>query len=102
MKQLDFEHGTVTGNILGAAVQRWWPILKSGSTTLWTAFILHVSPKVGTAALGQDSLPLIVDHHGVFESVRKRRRTVIFHLQGEKETQAANDIMNTSFSMLCL
>ena len=24
------------------------------------------------------------DHHGVFEPVRKRRRTVIFHSQGEK------------------
>ena len=46
MKQLDFEHGTVTGNILGAALPMLVAqILNFCSTTLWTAFILHVSQK---------------------------------------------------------
>ena len=45
MKQLDFEHGTVTGNILGAAVPMLVAQILNLLYNIVDAFILHVSPK---------------------------------------------------------
>lgn len=62
MKQLDFEHGTVTGNILGAAL----PMLVAQILNLLYNIVdrIYIAriPKVGTAALGAVGLcfPLIV------------------------------------------
>lgn len=40
MKQIDFDHGTVTGNILGAALPMLVAQILSLCTTLWIGFIL--------------------------------------------------------------
>ena len=74
MKQLDFEHGTVTGNILGAALPMLVAHLHCQDSGGWNS----------SAGSGGTLLSTDRDHHGVFEPVRKRRRTVIFHSQGEK------------------
>ena len=86
MKQLDFEHGTVTGNILGAAV----PMLVAQILNLLYNIVdrIYIAqyPQSGNSSAGSSGTLLSTDrdHHGVFEPVRKRRRTVIFHSQGEK------------------
>ena len=104
MKQLDFEHGTVTGNILGAAV----PMLVAQILNLLYNIVdrIYIAriPKVGTAALGAVGLcfPLIVIITA-FSNLYGSGGAPLFSIhRGKKETQAANDIMNTSFSMLCL
>ena len=62
MKRIDFEHGTVTGNILGAAL----PMLVAQILNLLYNIVDRVYiariPEVGTAALGAVGLcfPLIV------------------------------------------
>lgn len=62
MKRIDFEHGTVTGNILGAAL----PMLVAQILSLLYNIVDRVYiariPDVGTAALGAVGLcfPLIV------------------------------------------
>ena len=62
MKQLDFEHGTVTGNILGAAV----PMLVAQILNLLYNIVdrIYIAriPDIGTAALGAVGLcfPIIV------------------------------------------
>ena len=62
MKRIDFEHGTVTGNILGAAL----PMLVAQILSLLYNIVDRVYiariPEVGTAALGAVGLcfPLIV------------------------------------------
>lgn len=104
MKQLDFEHGTVTGNILGAAL----PMLVAQILNLLYNIVdrIYIAriPKVGTAALGAVGLcfPLIVIITA-FSNLYGSGGAPLFSIhRGKKETQAANDIMNTSFSMLCL
>ena len=104
MKQLDFEHGTVTGNILGAAV----PMLVAQILNLLYNIVdrIYIAriPKVGTAALGAVGLcfPLIVIITA-FSNLYGSGGAPLFSIhRGKKETQTANDIMNTSFSMLCL
>lgn len=62
MKRIDFEHGTVTGNILGAAL----PMLVAQILNLLYNIVdrIYIAriPNVGTAALGAVGLcfPLIV------------------------------------------
>ena len=54
MNRIDFEHGTVTGNILGAAL----PMLVSQSLNLLNNIVdrIYIAriPNIGTAALGAD------------------------------------------------
>ena len=104
MKQLDFEHGTVTGNILGAAV----PMLVAQILNLLYNIVdrIYIAriPEVGTAALGAVGLcfPLIVIITA-FSNLYGGGGAPLFSIhRGKKETQEANDIMNTSFSLLCL
>lgn len=86
MKQLDFEHGTVTGNILGAAV----PMLVAQILNLLYNIVdrIYIAriPKVGTAALGAVGLcfPLIVIITAFSNLYGSGGASVIFHLQGEK------------------
>ena len=98
MKQLDFEHGTVTGNILGAAV----PMLVA---QIFKSALQHRGPHLHCPGFRRWERRRLeqwgfafadCDHHGIFESVRRWRRTVISIHQRQKETQEANDIMNTS------
>lgn len=54
MKRIDFEHGTVTGNILGAAL----PMLVAQILNLLYNIVdrIYIAriPNIGTAALGAD------------------------------------------------
>ena len=104
MKKIDFENGTVTGNILSAAL----PMLVAQMLNLLYNVVdrIYIAriPEVGTAAIGAVGIcfPLIViitafanlfGGGGVpFFSIYRVRK---------KDTEATR-IMNTSFSMVCI
>ncbi len=103
MKRIDFENGTVTGNILGAAL----PMLVAQILNLLYNIIdrIYIAriPHVGTAALGAVGLcfPLIVIITA-FANLFGSGGAPLFSIQrGQKENERAIGIMNTSFSMLC-
>lgn len=87
MKRIDFENGTVTGNILGAAL----PMLDAQILNLLYNIVdrIYIAriPEVGTAALGAVGLcfPLIVVITAFANLFGKRRRTALFYLQRKKE-----------------
>lgn len=103
MKRIDFEHGTVTENILGAAL----PMLVAQLLNLLYNVVdrIYIAriPAVGTAALGAVGLcfPLIVII-SAFANLFGSGGAPLFSIhRGKKDTKSALRIMNTSFSMLC-
>ena len=103
MKRIDFEHGTVTGNILGAAL----PMLVSQILSLLYNIVDRVYiariPDVGTAALGAVVLcfPLIVVITA-FSNLFGSGGAPLFSIErGKNNPQKAETIMNTSYSMVC-
>ena len=91
MERIDFEHGTVTGNIFGAAL----PMLVAQILSLLYNIVDRVYiariPEVGTAALGAVGLcfPAWVkrkilsmknrmSRHSIQQLVWKRRRSAVF------------------------
>ena len=103
MKRIDFENGTVTGNILGAAL----PMLVAQILNLLYNVVDRVYiariPEVGTAALGAVGLcfPLIVVI-SAFANLFGSGGAPLFSIyRGKKKEQEAARIMHTSFSMLC-
>ena len=93
MKQIDFGHGTVTGNILRAAL----PMLVA------QIYIVRI-PFVGTTALGAVGLcfPIIVIITA-FSNLFGSGGAPIFSInRGKGNIKRAEMIMNTSFSMLCI
>lgn len=104
MKRLDFEHGTVVGNILGAAL----PMLVAQILNLLYNIVdrIYIAriPDEGTAALGAVGLcfPLIVIITA-FANLFGGGGAPLFSIyRGSKKEQQAVHIMNTSFSMVCL
>lgn len=104
MKRIDFENGTVTKNILGAAL----PMLVAQILNLLYNIVdrIYIAriPGIGTAALGAVGLcfPLIVII-SAFANLFGSGGAPLFSIyRGKKEEQQANSIMNTSFSMLCI
>ena len=103
MKRIDFEHGTVTGNILGAAL----PMLVAQILSLLYNIVDRVYiariPNVGTAALGAVGLcfPLIVIITA-FSNLFGSGGAPLFSIErGKNNPQKAETIMNTSYSMVC-
>ena len=104
MKRVDFEHGTVVGNILGAAL----PMLVAQILNLLynivdRIYIARIQDE-GTAALGAVGLcfPLIVIITA-FANLFGGGGAPLFSIyRGSKKEQQAVHIMNTSFSMVCL
>ena len=103
MKRIDFENGTVTGNILGAAL----PMLAAQLLNLLYNIVDRVYiariPHVGTAALGAVGIcfPLIVIITA-FANLFGGGGAPLFSIyRGKKEEKTAVRIMNTSFSMIC-
>ena len=99
MKRIDFEHGTVTGNILGAAL----PMLVAQILNLLYNIVDRVYiariPEVGTAALGAVGLcfPLIVII-SAFANLFGTGGAPLFSIfRGKKEETKAVCVMNTSF-----
>ena len=103
MKRVDFENGTVTGNILEAAL----PMLVAQILNLLynivdRIYIVRIA-EVGTAALGAVGLcfPLIVIITA-FANLFGNGGAPLFAIQrGQKDERKAVAIMNTSFTMVC-
>ena len=103
MKRVDFENGTVTGNILEAAL----PMLVAQILNLLynivdRIYIARIA-EVGTAALGAVGLcfPLIVIITA-FANLFGNGGAPLFAIQrGQKDERKAVSIMNTSFTMVC-
>ena len=103
MKRVDFENGTVTGNILEAAL----PMLVAQILNLLynivdRIYIARIA-EVGTAALGAVGLcfPLIVIITA-FANLFGNGGAPLFAIQrGQKDERKAVVIMNTSFTMVC-
>ena len=103
MKRIDFENGTVTGNILGATL----PMLVAQILNLLYNIVDRVYiariPKVGTTALGAVGLcfPIIVIITA-FSNLFGSGGAPLFSIyRGKKQENTAVQIMDTSFSMLC-
>ena len=103
MKRIDFENGTVTGNILGAAL----PMLVAQILSLLYNIVDRVYiariPEVGTAALGAVGLcfPLVVIITAFANLFGSGGAPLFSIYRGKKKEQEAGRIMNTSFSMVC-
>ena len=104
MKQIDFDHGTVTGNILGAAL----PMLVAQILSLLYNIVdrIYIAriPSVGTTALGAVGLcfPIIVIITA-FSNLFGSGGAPLFSInRGKGNIKKAEVIMNTSFSMLCI
>ena len=104
MKQIDFDHGTVTGNILGAAL----PMLVAQILSLLYNIVdrIYIAriPSVGTTALEAVGLcfPIIVIITA-FSNLFGSGGAPIFSInRGKGNIKKAEAIMNTSFSMLCI
>lgn len=102
MKRIDFEHGTVTGNILCAAL----PMLVAQILNLLYNIVdrIYIAriPNVGTAALGAVGLcfPLIVVITA-FSNLFGSGGAPLFSIyRGKNESQKSASIMNTSFTMV--
>ena len=104
MKRIDFEHGTVTGNILGAAL----PMLVAQVLNLLYNIVdrIYIAriPEMGTAALGAVGLcfPLITIITA-FANLFGSGGAPLFSIQrGRKRPEEAAQVMNTSFTMVCI
>ena len=104
MKRIDFENGTVTGNILGAAL----PMLVAQILNLLYNIVdrIYIAriPEVGTAALGAVGLcfPLIVVITAFANLFGSGGAPLFSIYRGKKKNQEAEQIMDTSFSMVCV
>ena len=103
MKRVDFENGTVTGNILETAL----PMLVAQILNLLYNIVdrIYIAriPEVGTAALGAVGLcfPLIVIITA-FANLFGNGGAPLFAIQrGQKDERKAVAIMDTSFTMVC-
>ena len=104
MKQIDFENGTITGNILNAAL----PMLVAQILSLLYNIVdrIYIAriPGVGTAALGAVGLcfPIIVIITA-FSNLFGSGGAPLFSInRGKGDTTKAAQIMNTAFTMLCV
>lgn len=104
MQQIDFEHGTVTGNILGAAL----PMLVAQVLNLLYNIVdrIYIAriPDTGTAALGAVGIcfPLIVII-SAFANLCGSGGAPLFSIyRGQKNDSQAVNVMNTSFTMLVI
>lgn len=103
MKRIDFENGTVTSNILNAAL----PMLAAQVLSLLYNIVdrIYIAriPGVGTTALGAVGLcfPIIVIITA-FSNLFGSGGAPLFSIsRGKGDPETADTIMNTSFSMLC-
>ena len=104
MKQIDFDHGTVTGNILRAALPMLVAQIRSLLYNIVDRIYIARIPSVGTTALGAVGLcfPIIVIITA-FSNLFGSGGAPIFSInRGKGNIKRAETIMNTSFSMLCI
>lgn len=103
MKRIDFENGSVTGNILNAAV----PMLVAQVLNLLYNIVdrIYIAriPHVGTMALGAVGLcfPIIMIITA-FSNLFGSGGAPLFSInRGKGDSKTADTIMNTAFTMLC-
>lgn len=103
MKQIDFDNGKITNNILNAAV----PMLVAQILSLLYNIVdrIYIAriPDVGTSALGAVGLcfPLII-MITAFSNLFGSGGAPIFSIyRGMNETGRAQTVVNTSFTMVC-
>lgn len=104
MKRVDFENGTVTGNILSSALPMLVAQIMSLLYNIVDRIYIARIPKIGTAALGAVGLcfPLIVIITA-FSNLFGSGGAPIFSIsRGRGDEAQANQIMNTSFSLVCV
>ena len=103
MKRIDFENGTVTSNIFSAAI----PMLVAQILSLLYNIVdrIYIAriPEVGTTALGAVGLcfPLIVIITAFANLFGSGGAPVFSINRGMKDNQKAQEVMNTSFTMVC-
>lgn len=104
MKRINFENGSVTGNILGTAL----PMLVAQVLSLLYNIVdrIYIAriPHVGTTALGAVGLcfPIVVIITA-FSNLFGSGGAPLFSIKrGMGDSERARTIMNTSFSMLCV
>ena len=104
MKRVDFENGTITSNILGASL----PMLVAQILSLLYNIVdrIYIAriPHIGTAALGAVGLcfPVIVIITA-FSNLFGSGGAPLFSIyRGKGEPQRAANVMNTSFTMVCV
>ena len=104
MKRIDFENGTVTRNIFGAAL----PMLVAQILNLLYNIVdrIYIAriPDVGTAALGAVGLcfPLIVVITAFANLFGSGGAPLFSIYRGKKKNKEAEQIMDTAFSMVCV
>ena len=104
MKQIDFDHGTVTGNILRAAL----PMLVAQILSLLYNIVdrIYIAriPSVGTTAIGAVGMCFtIIEIITAFSNLFGSGGAPIFSInRGKGNIKKSEAIMNTSFSMLCI
>ena len=103
MKQIDFENGTITGNIINAAV----PMLTAQVLSLLYNIVdrIYIAriPGIGSTALGAVGLcfPVIIIITA-FSNLFGGGGAPLFAIQrGMGHDRKAGRIMNTSYTMLC-
>ena len=104
MKQIDFDHGTVTGNILRAALPMLVAQIRSLLYNIVDRIYIARIPSVGTTALGAVGLCFpIIEIITAFSNLFGSGGAPIFSInRGKGNIKRAETIMNTSFSMLCI
>lgn len=103
MKRIDFENGTVTENILSAAL----PMLAAQILSLLYNIVDRIYigriPNIGTTALGAVGLcfPLIMIITACSNLFGSGGAPLFSINRGKCDKEQANRILNTSFSMVC-
>ena len=104
MKRIDFENGTITSNIMNAALPMLVAQLISLLYNVVDRIYIARIPEIGTLALGAVGLcfPIVVIITA-FSNLFGGGGAPIFSIsRGKKDYESAGRIMNSSFSMLCL
>ena len=104
MKRIDFEHGTITGNILGAALPMLVAQLLSLLYNIVDRIYIARIPDVGTTALGAVGLCFpIITIILAFSNLFGSGGAPLFSIErGRKDTKESSMIMNTSFFLICV
>lgn len=103
MKRINFETGTVTGNILNAALPMLVAQLLSLLYNIVDRIYIGRIPEIGTAALGAVGLcfPLIMIITACSNLFGSGGSPIFSINRGMGDDNKANTILNTSFTMVC-
>lgn len=103
MKRINFETGTVTGNILNAALPMLVAQLLSLLYNIVDRIYIGRIPEIGTAALGAVGLcfPLIMIITACSNLFGSGGAPIFSITRGMGDDNKANTILNTSFTMVC-